>query len=450
MKTQIHDLEHSLTPGSTYKYTCKRCQQEWRTRPTSRCPGVQVFFSRDPADCPQQYKTLVELEARGMRPADKDQPIAAFRASHQGSWVFLYDETQAVVFSPSRKYVSTELYRQFYRLAKVWRHQLWVVATIIEWSIVAALAGFSAWSPTAPVVVFFHQHLPEALAIGGIVLLFSFTSVIAKLWPAPQSNSQDWRTRHWMFSIAIPVFSAVSNTFFVLLLVVILIRPPWCPAAFCPAPQPLLHSQGSHNDRLEMYFIALQSTPQSTWYVIPGDPTRYTLDQLPESIGVLSTDGQSSSPFYHLILGLQNLQEGRFGMTIEKVELVVQQVSPIPRPLNVWTEPLSTTYENANQYRAVYAGQEAGAILPTEYLRFKNGFVHLNPRGSPGDTDSIDLHLVSRVEADIQFSVQVIYRVDNESQWHLLSLPRRFEVVFADASSWRLYHLQGRRFVANS
>jgi len=125
-------------------------------------------------------------------------------------------------------------------------------------------------------------------------------------------------------------------------------------------------------------------------------------------------------------------------MTIEKVELVVQRVSPIPSPLKVWTNPSLINYENNNQYRAVYAGQEAGAILPTDYHRFRNGFVHLNPR----ETDQIDIHIVSRVEADMRFSVQVIYRVDNESQWHILSLPCLFEVVFADASDWRLYHLQ--------
>lgn len=439
-----HDLERNLTPGSTYKYKCKRCRQEWKTPPTSRCPGVKVFFSRDPNDCPQQYKTLVELEARGMQPVDKDQPIAAFRTSRQGAWVFLYDETQAVAFSPSKKSVRTKLYHQFYRLTKVWRHQLGIVVAILEGSIVATLAGFSTWSPTAPVVVFFYRYLPEALAIGGVVLLFSFTSVIALLWPAPQHKSQSWRTHQWIFFGAIPVLSVLSNTFFVLLLAVILVRPPWCPSVFCPAPQPYLHPQGSHDDQLEIYFTAIQSV----WDVIPGDPTRSVPDQHSESIGALKTDGQTSSPLYHLVLGLHSLQEGRFGMTIEKIELVVQEVSPIPRPLNVWNKLYLIDYENPDQYQAAYTGQEAGTMLPAEYLRFKNGFVHLNP----GETNPIDIHLISRVEADIQFSVQVLYRVDNESRWHLLSLslPSPFEVVFAEASSWHLYRLQGEHFVANS
>ena len=135
-------------------------------------------------------------------------------------------------------------------------------------------------------------------------------------------------------------------------------------------------------------------------------------------------------------------------MTIEKIELVVQEVSPIPHSLNVWNKLSLVDYENLDQYQAAYTGQEAGTMLPAKYLRFKNGFVHLNP----GETNPIDIHLISRVEADIQFSVQVLYRVDNESRWHLLrlSLPRPFEVVFADASNWRLYHLQGEHFVANS
>lgn len=104
MKTQSHQLDILHTTGSKYKYKCKLCQQEWITFPTSTCPGVNVFTSRDPTVCPERYKTLAELEAKDLRPEGVDQPIAAFRPSHRGAWDFLYDETEAL---PKRRSEAT-------------------------------------------------------------------------------------------------------------------------------------------------------------------------------------------------------------------------------------------------------------------------------------------------------------------------------------------------------
>jgi hypothetical protein len=433
----IHDLERNLTPGSTYKYKCQRCQQEWKTSPTSKCPGVKVFFSRDPNDCPQQYRTLVELEAKGMQPVDKDQPIAAFRTSRQGSWVFLYDETKAI---PKRR---SEVILGF--LKGGFRLFAWLV-NVVAGALIAVLLGLNPAPRSLKdvlLMVFVLQHSLLSLIITcGIVLLTLIGLLLFLRLRKP--NPQPVLAHHLHPWSLVTIASTASFLLCFSLLITVILHPSWCSTSLCPAPQPLLHPGGNNDTKLEIYPIALQST----WYVVPSDPTRCRQNQLLDCIGALKTDGQSSPPPYHLILGLHSLQEGRFGMTIEEIKLVVQEVSPIPRPLNAWNKLSLIDYGNSDQYQAAYTGQEAGTMLPAEYLRFKNGFEHLNP----GETNPIDIHLISRVEAHIQFSVQVLYRVDNESRSSSLrlSLPHPFEVVFADASNWHLYHLQGEHFVANS
>jgi hypothetical protein len=67
---------------------------------------------------------------------------------------------------------------------------------------------------------------------------------------------------------------------------------------------------------------------------------------------------------------------------------------------------------------------------------------------APGEGDSLDIELTSRVPMDLQFAVQVTYRVITDSQVHTLTLPQVFEVVFLSPSaSWRLYQLQNGHFV---
>src|SRR5258708_21029528 len=226
------------------------------------------------------------------------------------------------------------------------------------------------------------------------------------------------------------------------MLVLILIRPQWCPSILCPSQQIIrvFHQQGNHDDNLEVYFIATQSKS----YAIPGDPAQYSQANLPTSIAAIPANGQNSMLSYHLILGLQNLrQEASFGLIIEEVNIVIQKVFPIPYPLNVWNSNLLNDYSNSNQYRGLYFGQDIGSLIPTNYLRFPNGFVHLNP----GETDQIDLHIISRTEAGIGFYVQVIYRNDNEQRVYTLKLTQLFEIMFANTIDWYLYLFQNGHFI---
>jgi hypothetical protein len=438
MKTRIqtHQLDLITEAGSRYKYRCKLCQQEWVKQPSSACPGVKVFTSRDPKICPQQYKSLAELEANGLQPKSVDQPIAAFRASHQRQWVLLYDEANAIP-SHTKKKASTILYRRFYRFGELWRRQLGILATIIEWSIVATLAGFSTWSPSAPVVIFMYQHLIEALVIGGIVLLFSFMSLITPLLPKPQDGKKVGHTPRLVLPM---VVSALGNTFFVILLAIVLIRPPWCPVFLCPGPKLILNPQGIHDTNLEVYY----QTVQSTSYLLPGDPSRYTINNLPKNIGAQRIDITIPHP-YQMVLGVHSLQQGRFGMIIEQVALVVRQATSIPYPLRVWVKDPLRVFQ-INPYGVTYIGGDAGTILPAIYVPIPMEHVQL----VPGESDELSIEILSRRIVDLHFQVQVTYRVANEEQQHTLTLPNLFEVIFSDASNWHPYRLQDGHLVPTS
>src|SRR5205809_326313 len=139
MKAHVrkHDLEPFSIPRSKQKYKCKACQQEWDTPPESKCPGVRIFFSRDPRDpqsCPEHCKTFAELVAKDLQPKDVNQPSAAFRSSRHGPWVLLYDETKAI---PKRRSETTlTALRSGLAIA------VWLVNTVSA-ALVAFLLGFN-------------------------------------------------------------------------------------------------------------------------------------------------------------------------------------------------------------------------------------------------------------------------------------------------------------------
>jgi hypothetical protein len=437
MRKEAHILDAINNSGSRYKYRCKLCQQEWVATPKSVCPGVRIFPSRDPTICPQQYKTLAELDAKDLRPHKVDRPSAAFRPSRQGAWEFLYDETEAI--AKRRSDITLKVLKRGGGLLA------WLV-NIVTVGIIYVLIGLNP-SPhsleSIPIIYFVLQHPIPSLIVACSVVLLTLIGLLLFLSLTSNTNPQLLLRHPHPWSLV----TATSTMCFLLsltLLIIVLFRPPWCPTSLCPAPQRILitHPEGIHDENLDVYPIAVQSTS----YVIFGDPAHYTLNNLPISTGALHPDGTNSTFQYHLIIGLNSLQQGRFGMIIKEVDLGVQKVDPIPHPLNVWNDSLLVHYDNENHYRVIYFGQEAGAVMPAEYLRFQNGFVHLKPR----ESDQIDIHIISRLEANLYFSVQVIYSIDNESQPHVLKLPRVFQVIFAKVSDWHLYHLQYGHFVANS
>lgn len=433
MKTQKHQLDFINNPGSRYKYRCKLCQQEWVTSPSSQCPGVRVFTSRDPKVCPEQYKPLDELKNKGLRPKKENHPSGAFKPSHHNDWEFLYDETEAIPIKLSD--ATLKVLKLGFKLFG------WLVNAIAA-SILGVLVGLVPAPTSIPVFDFVLHHQLFSLIFICSVMLSTLIGLLI-FFRLTSTNDQHLLHRHIHPWSLVTFTSTISFILCLSLLLVVLSRPPWCPSSLCPPPQRVLitHPHGIHDDNLEIYLIASQSAS----YVIPGDPAHYTQDNLPMNIAVLHTDGQNSMLLYHLVLGLNDLQQERFGMIIEEVDLVVQQVLPMPYPLNIWNAPSLTHYENDNQYRAVYIGQDAGAVMPAQYLRFQFGQVEL----APGEQDQIDVHIISQVEANVLFSVQVIYRVSGDRPLHLLKLPQVFEVMFVDKSDWHLYRFQDGHFVAS-
>lgn len=190
--------------------------------------------------------------------------------------------------------------------------------------------------------------------------------------------------------------------------------------------------QGVHDSNLQLYLTATESAS----YVIPGDPAHYSLSNLPRSIAALRIDASSTTAPYRIALGIHSLQQGHFGLILQEVDLVVDQVAPVPTPLNVWAAP-QRSY-NTNVFQVVYSTQQQGSRIPGTYVTFPDGNVQL----LPGETDEIDLQVLPKVAVDLQFRIQVTYRVSNKSQEQTLTLPNHFEVIASDVSNWHLYHLQ--------
>jgi hypothetical protein len=329
-----------------------------------------------------------------------------------------------------------KLYRKECKLAEALRQYLKTLIGSTLLLLFYTLVGLNSPATYPPLFAIIHQH--ETVSI--IVIIFVTVYLVRVLLVGTKSEQEEDKkpkqSQHQYLHplLFLNIISYTSSFFLLVVLLLLLIRPAGCPTAICPTPQRILvfHPQGIHDRNLEMYFIA----NQSTFYVIPGNPSQYTQSNLPQAIPALHTDGEKSLLFYNLSIGLNSLQQGHFGMIIEEVNLAILQVAPLPHPLNVWNDTSSYVhYENENQYRGIYLGQQAGAVIPTDYLRFQYGFVQLKP----GEADQIDIHVISRIEANIWFTVQVVYRIDNESQLYTLRLPQQFEIMFANKSDWHLY-----------
>ncbi len=333
------------------------------------------------------------------------------------------------------------LSHSIYHFANRWKSALAWLANLIVPIIVGILLGTDPFPQSIPLFDFIKQNPIGSLLSGGVIALVSLAALIIshRREPTEESNvpnqSTDKHVRGWILATALSTCSFVLSF---ILLAVVVIRPPWCPSALCPPPELITNPKGIHDANLEVYLITVQSTS----FVIPGDPASYSTSNLPENIGAERIDEKSSPFLYRVVLGVHSLQQGRFGIVLGQVNLVIRQVPPMPRPLSVWIKGHPVTF-NTNSYKVIYQGQLAGHTLPAAYLPSPFGSVEL----APGESDQLNLQVSSRVLADLQFQVQITYRVTDESQQHTLMLPYSFEVVFSDASNWRAYRLQSGHFV---
>jgi len=326
------------------------------------------------------------------------------------------------------------------QFATKWLKLVAVLINLIVPSIIGILLGFNPLPQSVPLLNVFNQHPLESLILCGILLLMTLFALIlsrrlelrivgriSQLQIA-QSN------RLW---IGLTGVSTISFLLCLTLLGMVWFRPSWCPHALCPPAQVATSSMGIHDSNLDLYPLAVQSP----FYTLPGNPVQYSQNKLPENVGAVNADSKHPSP-YEIIVGVHSLQQGRFGMVIEQVALVIESVPPMPRPLNVWLRSPAVGYLT-NFYQVTYRGEQKNTVLPAKFVSQLYGGIVL----APGEADQLNIQISSRVLADLRFRIQVTYRVSNESQLHVLLLPRIFEVVFSDNSNWREYRLESGRFL---
>jgi hypothetical protein len=311
--------------------------------------------------------------------------------------------------------------------------------------IAVALVLLGAQLPigSSPLLDLIHRYPLPTLVVTGLLTLATLSSVVllranARAGaPVPEELAASTRTgwRGPRQAIALATSSVSALTLFALLAVT-LARPPWCPTALCPPPQIL--TRGVHDANLEVYLTAIESA----LFEIPGDPQHYTLANLPREISAQRIDRPNQSP-YRVVVGIHSLQQGRFGLIIEQVAAVIDTTPVTPNPLNIWNAGPGVEY-TSTPFQATYRGEPAGASLIAHDVPYPEAQIQLRP----GESDEIDLEMLSTMLADIQFHVEVTYKVTNESARHTVALPQRFEAVFSNTSNWHLYTLQDGRLVA--
>src|SRR5579885_2313485 len=210
---------------------------------------------------------------------------------------------------------------------------------------------------------------------------------------------------------------------------ILALRPAWCPNWLCPVAQLRVPNIGVHDDNLQVTFQTLQSS----YHLITVDPSTYTLGTPDGSDAQLLNTSQVQP--YRVVVKIHSLQQGRFGLTIEQMSLLVTgQSQTVPYPLRVRFENPQYVYTN-NLYRVTYRGQPVGVPLPAVYAIQPLAHVSL----SPGETDELTLEVRSVVVADLHFKLQVTYQVITDTVSHTLTLPNTFEVIFSDPKNWHMY-----------
>ena len=230
---------------------------------------------------------------------------------------------------------------------------------------------------------------------------------------------------------------------------ILVFRPAWCPSWLCLMP-PV--KGGIYDTNLQVTFQTLQSS----FKILSGEPSTYTLANLPltpstDTLGNRPTTGDAQLIYpnqtlpYRVVLKIHSLRPRLF---IDQVTLVVKkQAQAMPYPLRVYIANNVTIYNN-NLYRVTYRGQPTNAVLTALYEAQP---LALDPVSLlPGETDELSLEVRSTVVADLHFQVQVTYHVLGQLATPTLTLPNIFEVVFSDPANWHPYQFQAGHMVATS
>ncbi len=323
-----------------------------------------------------------------------------------------------------------------YRVAKWWTVAFTALLSSLALGIIAILFGLNSFAPP-PLLDVIHFYPWQSFVVGGIVILFSIYAWIISRVPmrAVRKSGQIIYTLSRPL-ITTTIVSTIVAVISISLLATIILRPVGCPSFLCLPPLHTYNRYSNHDDNIETYFTAQQSTS----FALSQDPSSYSLKNLPEKVAAVRIDSQTTEP-YTIAFGVHNLQRNQ-GMFIEQVGLVIDEIVSSPHPLNVWFKGLSTSYLS-NPYRAIYNGQSAEATLYGTYIRLPEGHVQL----SPDEYDELELQVVSHVEVDMRFHIQVLYRINSESNEQAINVPGTFEVVFSNIDNWHSYQLKEGRLV---
>ena len=323
--------------------------------------------------------------------------------------------------------------------AKRWTTVVGTLATgLLTWG-VAVLTGGQPLPGRVPILEFLRN---QPILAGTVTALVVATTAAAWLIAHHEGGVARTATtppNRRSFLTALIATSTTSTAMLASLTALVILQPSWCPPALC---SPVL---GPHDQNLELGFTAIQSSA----FVLPADLGAVTLanmptGSLPHSVAaqrVLGEPLSAADPGYGLALRIHSLQQGRFGMVIEGVALIVTRKSPLPDNLRVLDEGASLIY-HTNPFHVTYSGQSVGQVLTATFVGPRPGHVQL----SPGEVDELTLQVSSSVAVDLSFRVRIVYRLVTESTDRYLDTPG-FRVTYSDQLNWQRFQMRDGQVV---
>lgn len=345
-----------------------------------------------------------------------------------------------------RAKMSSHFIHHAQRIAQLWLRGLLAICGIVFAGLISILLGFNGFIGDSPLVDFVHHHPTAAMIAVAILMLMTVVAFLMSRESgsanAPSILEAFRQTRRLFIATSV---ATMSTLLFTLLLGLVLVRPTWCPTALC-APRPTIKTnpEGVHDSNMEMYLIAYQSA----YYVIPGDPGGYDLRDLPnQRIGaaLLNSSATATNSACDVFIGVHSLRASGYDILIQQVYLLVEDVPILPTPLNVWHVDTSQIF-HGQLYKVEYRGESPESELRAQYSAAPAGFVQL----APDEADQMDIRLSANVPADVQFRIEILYHIANETQVHSLILSQSFEVAFSNSSNWHPYRLKNGQFTPSA
>jgi hypothetical protein len=110
-------MTHDLIKHNSHQFECRICEQTWKSKPRTLCPGLRVYPKAQ-----RGQLTKKELGYLGYQTAPKflPSPVGCYYSHASGTYIPLYDPAQAVKrTTPSRRRVTVCITEIFWPLACV-------------------------------------------------------------------------------------------------------------------------------------------------------------------------------------------------------------------------------------------------------------------------------------------------------------------------------------------